>query len=197
MGKRLFDIAAALVLLTVSLPVMLLAALAIKLEGSGPILFRQQRIGLGERPFWLLKFRTMVVGAEDQQEALLHLNQMDGPVFKIKGDPRLTRVGRLLRKFQIDELPQLFNVLEGTMSMVGPRPLSQRDYNLINENWVRRRFTVKQGITCLWQVIPNHNSLSVREWMELDMDYIDRQNLWLDLRICLQTILTILSGKGI
>ena len=143
----------------------------------------------------MYKFRTMVPDAERIQEELLHLNEMAGPVFKIKNDPRVTPIGKILRKTSIDELPQLFNVLTGDMSLVGPRAMSVRDYQLFSEDWQRRRFSVRPGITCLWQV-NGRNSISFDKWMELDMQYIDKWSIWLDLKILARTIPAVLKGSG-
>jgi lipopolysaccharide/colanic/teichoic acid biosynthesis glycosyltransferase len=143
----------------------------------------------------MYKFRTMIPGAESLQETLLGQNEMSGPVFKIKKDPRVTPIGRILRKSSLDELPQLWNVLKGDMSLVGPRAMSVRDYKLFNEDWQCRRFSVRPGITCLWQV-NGRNSLPFEQWMQLDMLYIDRWSLWLDLKILLLTIPAVLRGAG-
>ena len=143
----------------------------------------------------MFKFRTMIANAESVQEKLGHLNEMSGPVFKIKNDPRITPLGRALRKTSIDELPQLFNVLKGDMSLVGPRAMSVRDYRLFSEDWQRRRFSVRPGITCLWQV-KGRNEIPFEEWMQLDMQYIDGWSLWLDLKILALTIPAVLRGVG-
>jgi lipopolysaccharide/colanic/teichoic acid biosynthesis glycosyltransferase len=143
----------------------------------------------------MYKFRTMVPNAEELQRDLLHLNEMTGPAFKIKRDPRVTQIGRFLRKTSIDELPQLFNVLKGDMSLVGPRAMSVRDYEFFNQDWQRRRFSVRPGITCLWQV-NGRNSIPFDEWMELDMEYIDKWSIWLDLKILARTIPAVLRGSG-
>jgi lipopolysaccharide/colanic/teichoic acid biosynthesis glycosyltransferase len=143
----------------------------------------------------MFKFRTMVVDAERQMEQLQHLNEVSGPVFKIKNDPRITPIGKFLRKTSLDEVPQLFSVLKGDMSLVGPRPLPIRDYEGFNEDWQRRRFSVKPGITCLWQV-QGRSSISFEKWMELDLQYIDKWSLWLDFQILLQTIPAVLKGSG-
>jgi exopolysaccharide biosynthesis polyprenyl glycosylphosphotransferase len=193
--KFIFDFTISLVLITLVLPLMLVVAILIKLTSPGPVFFIQRRVGLNKRRFNLYKFRTMVVDAEKRMGEIEHLNEASGPVFKIKKDPRITRVGLLLRKTSLDELPQLLNVLAGHMSLVGPRPLPVRDYEGFNEDWQRRRFSVKPGITCLWQV-QGRSSISFEKWMELDLQYIDGWSLWLDFRILLQTIPAVLRGSG-
>lgn len=193
--KRMVDFTVALITLIVVLPVMLLAALLIKLTSRGPVFFTQKRVGHNKREFLIYKFRTMVVDAEREMERLQHLNEVSGPVFKIKRDPRITPIGRFLRKTSIDELPQLINVLKGDMSLVGPRPLPVRDYQGFNEDWHRRRFSVRPGITCLWQV-NGRTSIAFEQWMELDMQYIDKWSLWLDLKILAKTIPAVLRGSG-
>jgi lipopolysaccharide/colanic/teichoic acid biosynthesis glycosyltransferase len=152
-------------------------------------------VGRNKRLFSIYKFRTMVANAEQLQDKLLTMNEMTGPVFKIQADPRVTPLGRFLRKTSIDELPQLFNVLKGEMSLVGPRAMSLRDYKLFDQDWQRRRFSVKPGITCLWQV-HGRNSVPFEKWMELDMQYIDKWSLWLDLKILLQTVPAVVRGTG-
>jgi exopolysaccharide biosynthesis polyprenyl glycosylphosphotransferase len=193
--KRIVDFAVALMAVIVVLPVMLLVALVIKMTSPGPVLFAQKRVGHNKRKFTMFKFRTMVVDAEQQMEQLQHLNEVSGPVFKIKNDPRITPIGKFLRKTSLDEVPQLFSVLKGDMSLVGPRPLPIRDYEGFNEDWQRRRFSVKPGITCLWQV-QGRSSISFEKWMELDLQYIDKWSLWLDFQILLQTIPAVLKGSG-
>lgn len=193
--KRALDFSLALIALIVLSPAMLLAALLIKLTSPGPILFTQKRIGYNKRKFTIYKFRTMAVDAENKMQQLEHLNEVSGPVFKIKHDPRITPVGRFLRKTSIDELPQLVNVLKGDMSLVGPRPLPVRDYEGFSEDWHRRRFSVRPGVTCLWQVY-GRSSIPFEKWMELDMQYIDRWSLWLDLKILAKTIPAVLRGLG-
>jgi exopolysaccharide biosynthesis polyprenyl glycosylphosphotransferase len=193
--KRLFDIIGSFLLLIALSPIFLFVALLIKLTSPGPVLFAQKRMGLNKREFTMFKFRTMIPDAESVQEKLAHLNEMSGPVFKIKNDPRITPVGRVLRKTSIDELPQLFNVLKGNMSLVGPRAMSVRDYRLFSEDWQRRRFSVRPGITCLWQV-QGRNELPFEQWMQLDMQYIDGWSLWLDLKILARTIPAVFRGVG-
>jgi lipopolysaccharide/colanic/teichoic acid biosynthesis glycosyltransferase len=159
------------------------------------VFFIQQRVGLNKRTFALIKFRTMIGNADVFQPALSHRNEADGPVFKIHDDPRVTKIGRWLRRTSIDELPQLINVLQGDMSLVGPRPLPLRDVHGFTDDWQRRRFSVKPGITCLWQV-SGRSSMGFEQWMELDMEYIDSRSLWLDFKILLRTIPAVLRGGG-
>lgn len=193
--KRVVDITIASTALIFFFPILAIAAILIKATSSGPILFIQRRVGLHKRPLNVYKLRTMHVHAEGRIHELEHLNEVSGPVFKIRNDPRLTSAGRILRKTSIDELPQLFNVLKGEMSLVGPRPLPVRDYEGFSEDWQRRRFSVKPGMTCLWQ-IRGRSSVPFAEWMELDLQYIDRWSLWLDFRILMQTIPAVLKGSG-
>ena len=193
--KRGLDIAVSVVLLLLLAPVLIGVALAIKLTSPGPIFFRQERIGLNKRRIFVYKFRTMVPNAEKLMAKLEAHNEVSGPVFKIKNDPRITLIGRFLRRSSIDELPQLLNVLKGDMSLVGPRPLPVRDYQGFNEDWQRRRFSVKPGITCLWQV-NGRSSISFDQWMLLDMQYLDEWSLWLDLKILAKTVPAVLKGAG-
>ena len=192
--KRSLDIVISALLLVILSPLALITAIAIKIDSPGPVHFVQERVGLNKRKFRLYKFRTMADGADQKQCDLEDLNEVCGPVFKIKNDPRITPVGKILRKTSIDELPQLFNVLKGDMSLVGPRPLPVRDYNGFNEDWQRRRFSVRPGITCLWQVSGRSN-ISFEKWMELDMEYIDKWSLWLDFTILTKTIPAVLRGS--
>jgi exopolysaccharide biosynthesis polyprenyl glycosylphosphotransferase len=193
--KRGIDILASLLALLFISPVLLITAFLMKLTSPGPVLFVQKRLGLNKRHFGVYKFRTMVVDAEKHLGELQHLNEVTGPVFKIKNDPRITPLGRFLRKTSIDELPQLWNVFKGDMSLVGPRPLPIRDYEGFSKDWQRRRFSVRPGITCLWQ-IKGRSSIPFEQWMELDLQYIDKWSLWLDLEILVRTIPAVLRGSG-
>jgi exopolysaccharide biosynthesis polyprenyl glycosylphosphotransferase len=193
--KRTLDIAISSVLLLLLAPVLIGVAIAVKLTSTGPVLFLQDRIGLNKRRFRICKFRTMVPNAEQLLPNLESRNEVSGPVFKIRNDPRITRIGRFLRRSSIDELPQLFNVLKGDMSLVGPRPLPVRDYEGFSEDWQRRRFSIKPGITCLWQV-NGRSGISFDQWMLLDLKYMDEWSLWLDLKILARTVPAVMRGSG-
>jgi len=193
--KRLIDIFGATLLLILLSPIMLATLILVKLDSKGSALFTQERIGLNKRRFRIYKFRSMISNAERLQAQLESMNEVQGPVFKIEKDPRITRVGRILRKTSIDELPQLFNVLKGDMSLVGPRPLPVRDYTGFSEDWQRRRFSIRPGVTCLWQV-SGRSSTSFDQWMRLDMEYIDRWSLWLDIKILARTVPAVVRGSG-
>ncbi len=193
--KRMVDIVSSAVLLVLLVPVLLAVAVAVKLTSPGPILFRQERFGLNKRRFYMLKFRSMMVDAESRQAAIEHLNELSGPTFKIKNDPRLTPIGSFLRKYSLDELPQLLNVLAGQMSLVGPRPLPLRDVKRFSEAWLMRRFSVKPGITCLWQIGGRSNT-DFDRWIALDLKYIDEWSLSLDLEILLKTLPAVLTSRG-
>jgi len=192
--KRMLDITGATIGILLAGPILLFTAIAIKISAPGPVFFRQVRAGRQGRKFTMIKFRSMVVDAEAQREKLAHLNEMDGPVFKIKHDPRITRVGRFIRSTSIDELPQLFNVLVGDMSLVGPRPPLPSEVEQY-EPWQRRRLSVKPGLTGLWQV-SGRNQVDFDEWMQLDLRYIDTWSLWLDIKIILKTVPVVLFHKG-
>jgi exopolysaccharide biosynthesis polyprenyl glycosylphosphotransferase len=194
-AKRIFDFVTASILLFLSAPALVVVAIGIKIESKGPIFFVQERMGLNKRRFKMLKFRTMQRDAESRMNEIEHLNEKAGPIFKIRNDPRVTNIGRWLRRTSIDELPQLVNVLLGDMSIVGPRPLSIRDALRMEEAWQKRRFSVKPGLTCLWQVSGRSN-LSFDQWMQLDLQYIDSWSLELDARILLRTIPAILLARG-
>jgi lipopolysaccharide/colanic/teichoic acid biosynthesis glycosyltransferase len=170
-------------------------AFLITVTSGGGVFFLQERVGYNKRKFMLYKFRTMVPNAEKMMAQLEDLNEVAGPVFKIKNDPRVTRLGRVLRRTSIDELPQLLNVLKGDMSLVGPRPLPVRDYQGFSEDWQRRRFSGKPGMTCLWQV-GGRCSITFDQWMKLDIQYLDEWSLWLDLKILARTIPAVLKGSG-
>ena len=193
--KRLIDMVGSASLLLALTPLFTIVALLIKLDSPGPIFFAQERVGYNKRRFRILKFRTMVYEADKQQDLLEHLNEVEGPVFKIKNDPRITRVGTFLRRFSIDELPQLVNVVKGEMSLVGPRPLPVRDVQRIDAQWHKRRFSIKPGITCLWQVNGRSN-IGFNDWVRMDLDYIDKWSLRLDLLILLKTVPAVFRGPG-
>jgi len=193
--KRVFDLVAAICSLPIFGPVMIMTAIAIKLDSQGPVFFMQERIGQNKRRFRMYKFRSMVVGSENKLKELEHLNEAEGPIFKIKNDPRVTRVGNIIRKTSIDELPQIFNVIRGEMSLVGPRPMSVRDVDLFDKGIQRKRFSVKPGLTCLWQV-SGRSQLPFHKWLELDLYYIENWSLALDLKILFKTIPVVLKGTG-
>jgi exopolysaccharide biosynthesis polyprenyl glycosylphosphotransferase len=192
--KRTIDIIFSIVLLILFGPLIILTAIAVKATSSGPVFFKQTRCGLNGRKFTLYKFRSMVVGAEMKKFELEKMNEMDGPVFKIRKDPRITPLGRILRRTSIDELPQLFNVLKGDMSIVGPRPPLPVEVEMY-EVWHRRRLSLKPGITCIWQV-SGRNKISFERWMEMDLEYIDNWSLWGDFKILVRTVFVVLFGYG-
>jgi len=194
-AKRMIDILGSIVLLVLLAPLFIVIAGLVKMDSRGPVFFRQERVGFNKRHFWILKFRTMVTEAEQQQQALERFNEVNGAAFKIKNDPRITRIGRFLRRFSLDELPQLVNVLVGEMSLVGPRPLPVRDVQHIDIQWHRRRFSIKPGLTCLWQV-NGRSTVDFENWVRMDLDYIDKWSLGLDVRILLKTIPAVLKGSG-
>ena len=193
--KRTVDIIGSSIGVIILAPLMLLVAIAVKLTSKGPVIFRQKRYGLNKRTFWMYKFRSMVEDAEIRQKELEHLNENDGHAFKIRNDPRVTSVGRLIRRTSIDELPQFFNVLLGDMSLVGPRPLPMRDVNRFSEASLMRRFSVKPGLTGLWQVSGRSNT-TFASWMKLDLEYIDRWSLLLDMQILARTIPAVFKKSG-
>ena len=192
--KRALDVVGSLLGLILLSPLFLVLAILIRLDSKGPILFKQIRVGKDGREFWFYKFRSMVENAEDMKGELMHLNELEGPVFKISNDPRVTRVGRFLRRTSLDELPQLINVLKGEMSLVGPRPPLPCEVEHY-EGWQREKLSVLPGITCLWQ-ISGRNHIGFTEWMRLDIEYIRRQSLGLDMKILARTIPAVLSRKG-
>ncbi len=192
--KDCVDRLGSLILLVVTAPIFLAAAIAIKSTSPGPVFYKQIRAGLSGRKFTVCKFRSMKVNSEHEVEELKRYNEMSGPVFKMKNDPRVTPVGRILRRTSIDELPQLINVLRGEMSLVGPRPPLPAEIDQY-DRWQRRRLSVKPGMTCLWQ-ISGRNKVDFKEWMDLDLLYIDNWSLWLDIRILLKTMVVVMKGDG-
>jgi exopolysaccharide biosynthesis polyprenyl glycosylphosphotransferase len=193
-GKRALDIVGALVALVLSAPVMAVLALLIRLESRGPVFYKSVRIGRGGRAFTFYKLRSMVLDADRKRHTIAHMNEADGPVFKIARDPRITRIGRFLRSTSLDEIPQFFNVLIGDMSLVGPRPPIPGEVSQY-EPWQLRRLDVRPGITCLWQ-ISGRSRIGFHEWMRLDLEYIKHQSPGLDLKILLRTIPAVLSREG-
>jgi exopolysaccharide biosynthesis polyprenyl glycosylphosphotransferase len=192
--KRAFDLVVASIVLVVGLPLWLLIAVLIKLDSRGPIFYSDTRVGLGERPFAMHKFRTMVAGAASRQAELEGENEASGALFKIRRDPRLTRVGRVLRRFSIDEVPNVLNVFRGEMSLVGPRPLPVRDYERL-EPWHRRRSNVLPGMTGLWQ-IAGRSDLSFDDLVRLDFYYLENWSPWLDISILVKTVPAVVSRRG-
>ncbi len=194
--KRAFDVVVSLVAIVVTLPLMIATAIGILMQDYGPVIFTQKRVGYRKRLFTMYKFRSMYVNAPELSEELRSRNEMDGPCFKIKKDPRIFPFGRFIRKYSIDELPQLFNVLKGSMSIVGPRPMPIEDYRRFKKDWLRRRFSVKPGLTCDWQAKDNRNEIAFEDWMRMDMDYIDNWSLTQDIKIMLKTVCVVLTGQG-
>jgi len=192
--KRSLDVAVSAVMLIALLPLLALIALAIRLDSPGPAIYRQTRVGRGGSPFDFFKFRSMRVGAETQRADLAPLNERDGPVFKIKRDPRITRVGRVLRRWSLDELPQLWNVLRGDISLVGPRSPTPDEVPLY-ERWQRRRLCVTGGLTCTWQV-SGRSEIPFQEWMRMDLRYIQRRGPLYDLWLLGRTVPAVLNGRG-
>jgi exopolysaccharide biosynthesis polyprenyl glycosylphosphotransferase len=193
--KRIFDIFVSAVFMAVLSPLFLAIAVIIKYSSRGPVFFKQMRCSLYGRKFMMYKFRTMVEGAEKKLDALLQKNEMKGPAFKLENDPRLTPIGRFLRKYSLDELPQLWNVFKGDMSIVGPRPPLLTEVTQY-DNWQRRRISMRPGLTCIWQVEGRNNISDFNEWARLDLEYIDNWSFWLDIKIMIKTIPVVLLGKG-
>ena len=194
--KQLMDLFGSFLALVCFSWLFALLALLVKATSPGPVFFRQQRSGINGQPFTIYKFRTMVTNAEQLKHELAAMNEMTGPVFKVTDDPRVTRVGRFLRKSSLDELPQLFNVLRGEMSLVGPRPLPVDEVKRFNDLAHRRRLSVKPGLTCLWQVSGRNNVCDFKDWVRLDLEYIDTWSLWLDIWILWRTLPAVLAGTG-
>ena len=195
MMKRILDVSCSLIALLLLSPVLLLVTIMIKVEDpKGPVLFKQIRNGIHLSTFEMYKFRSMYIDAEARVEELMHLNEQSGPVFKIKNDPRITKVGKFLRKTSLDELPQLLNVLKGDMSLVGPRPPLPRE-TIQYTSYQKQRLLVKPGLTCIWQV-SGRNNISFDQWVELDLEYIKTRNFWLDLKLILMTIPALFGDKN-
>lgn len=192
--KRTIDIIVSLIAMLVFLPLTALVAIAIKLDSKGPVFFAQPRVGQGGRLFTLFKFRSMYRDADQMKQSLGHMNEAEGPIFKIKRDPRITKVGAFLRKTSLDELPQFINVLKGEMSLVGPRPPLPIEVEKYTD-YQRGRLAARPGLTCLWQV-QGRSSVSFERWVELDLEYIRNQSIWLDIKILLKTIPAVLKGTG-
>jgi exopolysaccharide biosynthesis polyprenyl glycosylphosphotransferase len=193
--KRLVDIFVSGILLIILSPLFLVIAILMKLTSEGPIFYEWNVVGFNKKPFRSWKFRTMVLNADNLRENLMHLNEMKGPVFKIKNDPRITGVGRFLRKYSLDELPQLWSVFKGDMSLVGPRPAGPHELDRY-ESWHRRKLSIKPGITCLWQANGRNSINDFNEWVKLDLQYIDNWSLWLDVKTLAKTAWAILRGTG-
>jgi exopolysaccharide biosynthesis polyprenyl glycosylphosphotransferase len=194
--KKIMDISISLTLIILLSPILLIIALTIKFTSPGDIIFKQKRVGLRGRPFDLYKFRTMIADAEKLKKELATSNEADGPVFKIKDDPRVTPIGKFLRKSGLDELPQLFNILKGEMSLIGPRPPLPEETKSY-KRWQLRRLSVKPGLSCFWQIKPDRNSIKFEKWMEMDLAYIDNWSLRLDFIILLKTIATVFQRTGL
>ncbi|HEV3270590.1 MAG TPA: sugar transferase [Candidatus Methylacidiphilales bacterium] len=195
-AKRVIDVAGSSFLLIVTSPLIALIAVLVRWTSPGPVIFWQNRSGLHGRPFRMYKFRSMVTNAEQARAELESMNEMSGPVFKVKNDPRVTPLGRWLRRTSLDELPQLWNVLRGEMSLVGPRPLPLYETANFVDISQRRRMSVRPGLTCLWQVRGRNQISDFKDWVRLDLEYIDRWNLWLDIRILIRTVPVVLFGWG-
>lgn len=192
--KRLIDILLSLLGLIIVSPIMLIVAILIKLESTGPVIFSQKRVGLNGKEFNMLKFRSMVQNAEELKEKLQKQNEMSGPMFKMKEDPRVTKVGKFIRKTSIDELPQLINVLKGEMSLVGPRPSLPKEVAKF-EPWMLERLNVKPGLTCYWQV-SGRNNIDFEDWMKLDIKYVKDRNLVLDIKLIFKTFFVLFGDKN-
>lgn len=193
-SKRTLDIIASTLGLIILSPILLVVAILIKLESKGPAIFSQKRIGLNKKEFKMYKFRSMVQNAEELKEKLAKENEMSGPMFKMKNDPRVTKVGRFIRKTSIDELPQLINVLKGEMSLVGPRPSLPKEVSKF-EPWMLKRLSVKPGLTCYWQVSGRSN-IDFENWMKLDLQYVNDRSFWLDLKLILKTATVLLGDEN-
>lgn len=192
--KRLVDIVCSLIGLTVLMPILIIVAILIKIESKGPMIFSQERVGKDCVLFKMYKFRSMVVNAEELKEELANQNERTGPMFKIKNDPRITKVGGFIRKTSIDELPQLFNILKGDMSIVGPRPSLPKEVQCFDE-WMMKRLEVKPGLTCYWQVA-GRNDIEFIEWMKLDVKYVKERNILIDITLILKTFFVLFGDNN-
>ena len=194
--KQMIDYIGAFTMILILSPLLLICALSVKLTSQGPIMFRQKRSGINGRPFIMFKFRSMNTNAEQRKHELEAMNEMSGPVFKVSSDPRITPIGKILRKYSLDELPQLINVLQGSMSLVGPRPLPEDETKRFEDLSHRRRLSVKPGLTCLWQISGRNEVKEFSDWVRLDLEYIDNWSLWLDIKILIRTIPVVFKGTG-
>lgn len=192
--KRSIDIIGAILGLIFAVPIIIIVGILIKLESKGPIIFSQKRIGINKKEFNMYKLRSMVVNAEDLKEKLQSKNEMSGPMFKIKDDPRITKVGKFIRKTSIDELPQLFNVLKGDMSLVGPRPSLPKEVEKFDP-WMLKRLEVKPGLTCYWQVM-GRNAIDFENWMKLDVKYINERSIWVDIKLICKTFFVLFGDEN-
>ena len=192
--KRIIDIVASFTGLILLSPLILIVSILIKLESKGEVIFKQKRVGLNGKEFYMYKFRSMVINAEELKEQLESQNEMSGPMFKIKDDPRITKVGKFIRKTSIDELPQLINVIKGDMSLVGPRPSLPKEVKKF-EQWMMERLEVKPGLTCIWQ-ISGRNNIDFEDWMKLDIKYVRERSFKLDIKLILKTVLVLLGDKN-
>lgn len=193
-SKRALDVIASFLGLVILSPILLIVAILIKLESKGPAIFAQSRIGLNGKEFKMYKFRSMVQNAEELKEKLAKQNEMSGPMFKMKNDPRVTKVGKFIRKTSIDELPQLLNILKGDMTLVGPRPSLPREVEKF-ESWMLKRLEVKPGLTCYWQV-SGRNNIDFYEWMKLDLKYVNDMGFWLDIKLIFKTVAVLFGDKN-
>lgn len=194
LSKRVIDILGALFGLIILSPIVILVGILIKIESKGPIIFSQKRVGLNGKEFNMYKFRSMVVNAEELKRELIEKNEMSGPMFKMKDDPRITKIGKFIRKTSIDELPQLVNVLKGDMSLVGPRPSLPNEVKEFEE-WMLKRLEVKPGITCYWQVM-GRNNIDFEDWMKLDVKYVKERSFWLDIKLIFKTFFVLFGDKN-
>ena len=192
--KRIIDVVASFTGLILLSPLILIVSILIKLESKGEVIFKQKRVGLNGKEFYMYKFRSMVINAEELKEQLESQNEMSGPMFKIKDDPRITNVGKIIRKTSIDELPQLINVIKGDMSLVGPRPSLPKEVKKF-EQWMMERLEVKPGLTCIWQV-SGRNNIDFEDWMKLDIKYVRERSFKLDIKLILKTVLVLLGDKN-